>query len=186
MRDIIRIVTPLDDRICRQLRAGDRVLLSGEVYTGRDMAHRRLCEAAGRGEKLPIDLRGETMLYAAPTPPGPGRIVGSLGPTTSSRMDPCTPVLLERGLKGMIGKGKRSAAVLEAIRKHGAVYFGALGGVAALMSICVRKAAVAAYADLGPEAVLRLTLEDFPLVVLYDAEGGDLYERAARSFSESR
>ncbi len=180
MRKIKSIRTPLDDRLCRRLRAGDRVLLSGDVFTGRDVAHRRLYEAILRCEKLPVPLRGETLFYAAPTPAGPGRIIGSIGPTTSSRMDPYTPKLLEAGLKGMIGKGKRSAEVIEAIRKYGAVYFGAIGGVAALMAQCVRRVSVAAYGELGPEAVLRLTVEDLPLVVINDASGGDLYEKALK------
>jgi fumarate hydratase subunit beta len=180
------IQTPLDDQVCRRLRAGDRVLLSGEVFTGRDVAHRRLYEAILRCEKLPIELRGETLFYAAPTPASPGRIIGSIGPTTSSRMDPYTPKLLEMGLKGMIGKGKRSAAVVEAIRKHGAVYFGAIGGVAALMAQCVRRVEVAAYEELGPEAVLRLTIENLPLVVINDMRGGDLYEKALKRFRSGK
>jgi fumarate hydratase subunit beta len=186
MSKIKSIKTPLDDRVCRALRAGDRVLLSGEVLTGRDVAHRRLYEAILRCEKLPIALRGETLFYAAPTPAGPGRLIGSVGPTTSSRMDPYTPKLLEMGLKGMIGKGKRSAAVIEAIRKHGAVYFGAIGGVAALMAQCVRRVEVAAYEELGPEAMLRLTVDDLPLVVINDVRGGDLYEKALTRFRSGK
>jgi fumarate hydratase subunit beta len=183
MSKIKSIQTPIGNRVCRGLRAGDRVLLSGEVFTGRDVAHRRLYEAILRCEKLPIAIRGETLFYAAPTPAGPGRIIGSVGPTTSSRMDPYTPKLLEMGLKGMIGKGKRSAAVIEAIRRHGAVYFGAIGGAAALMAQCVRRVEVAAYGELGPEAILRLTVEDLPLVVINDMRGGDLYEKALKRFS---
>ncbi|MCX5834231.1 MAG: Fe-S-containing hydro-lyase [Deltaproteobacteria bacterium] len=176
------IHTPLDDRVCRGLRAGDRVLLSGEVYTGRDVAHQRLYEAILRCKKIPIPIRGETIFYAAPTPARPGRIIGSMGPTTSSRMDTYTPKLLEMGLKGMIGKGKRSAEVIEAMKKYGAVYFGAIGGVAALMAQCVRRAEIAAYEELGPEAVMRLTVEDLPLVVVNDVQGGDLYEKAQHRF----
>jgi len=176
------IQTPLDDRVCRGLRAGESVLLSGEVYTGRDMAHRRLYDAILRRKKIPIPIRGETIFYAAPTPARPGRIIGSMGPTTSSRMDPYTPKLLEMGLKGMIGKGKRSAEVIEAMKKYGAVYFGAIGGVAALMAQCVRRAEIAAYEELGPEAIMRLTVEELPLVVVNDVKGGDLYEKAVYIF----
>jgi len=180
------IRTPLDDRVLRGLRAGDRVLLSGEIYTARDVAHRRLHEAILRRKKIPIPIRGETFFYAAPTPARPGRIIGSMGPTTSSRMDPYTPKLLEMGLKGMIGKGKRSAEVIEAMMKYGAVYFGAIGGVAALMAQCVRRAEIAAYGEMGPEAVMRLTIEDLPLVVVNDVKGGDLYEKAQHRFRSGK
>ncbi|HOD34720.1 MAG TPA: FumA C-terminus/TtdB family hydratase beta subunit [Syntrophales bacterium] len=180
------IRTPFDDRVLRGLRAGDRVLLSGEVYTARDVAHRLLHEAILRRKKIPIPIRGQTLFYAAPTPAGPGRVIGSVGPTTSSRMDPYTPKLLEAGMKGMIGKGRRSADVIEAIRKHGAVYFGAIGGVAALMAQCVRRVEVAAYGELGPEAILRFTVEDLPLVVVNDVTGGDLYEKAGRRFGKRK
>jgi fumarate hydratase subunit beta len=177
-----RIQTPLEDRVCQELRAGDSILLSGEVYTARDLAHRRLCEEILRRKKIPIPIRGQTFFYAAPTPARPGRVIGSLGPTTSLRMDPYTPKLLEMGLKGMIGKGKRSAEVIEAMKKYGAVYFGAIGGVAALMAQCVRRAEIAAYEELGPEAIMRLTIENLPLVVVNDVQGGDLYEKAQRRF----
>jgi len=180
------IQTPLDDRVLRGLRAGDRVLLSGEIYTARDVAHRRLHEAILRRKKIPIPIRGETFFYAAPTPARHGRIIGSMGPTTSSRMDPYTPKLLEMGLKGMIGKGKRSAEVIEAMMKYGAVYFGAIGGVAALMAQCVRRAEIAAYEEMGPEAVMRLTIEDLPLVVVNDVKGGDLYEKARHRFRSGK
>jgi fumarate hydratase subunit beta len=169
------IRTPLNIEVCAGLNAGDCVLLSGVVYTGRDVAHRRLFEAIGRGESLPINLRDEVMFYAAPTPARPGRIIGSIGPTTSGRMDAFTPRLIEAGLRGMIGKGMRSPEVIDAIIKHQAVYFGAIGGVAALTARCIKRAAVAAYDDLGPEAILRLEVVDLPLVVINDAHGGDLY-----------
>jgi fumarate hydratase subunit beta len=169
------IRTPLSIEIRAGLNAGDSVLLSGWVYTGRDMAHRRLFEAIGRGESLPINLRDEVMFYAAPTPARPGKIIGSIGPTTSGRMDAFTPRLIEAGLRGMIGKGMRAPEVIEAIKKHQAVYFGAIGGIAALTAGCVRKATVAAYDDLGPEAILRLEIVELPLVVINDAHGGDLY-----------
>jgi fumarate hydratase subunit beta len=173
---MICITTPLTDRVCRTLKAGDLVLLSGEVYTARDVAHRRLYEAIGKGQKLPIDIKGKIILYAAPTPARPGRIIGSIGPTTGSRMDAFTPALLRRGLKGMIGKGKRSPEVIEAIRKYGAVYFGAPGGVAALLARHVVRAETAAYGDLGPESILRLEVSEMPLVVLTDTRGKNLYE----------
>jgi fumarate hydratase subunit beta len=169
------IRTPLNIEVCAGLNAGDCVLLSGVVYTGRDVAHRRLFEAIGRGESLPINLRDEVMFYAAPTPARSGRIIGSIGPTTSGRMDAFTPRLIEAGLRGMIGKGMRSPEVIDAIIKHQAVYFGAIGGVAALTARCIKRAAVAAYDDLGPEAILRLEVVDLPLVVINDAHGGDLY-----------
>jgi len=178
MKDPQRIHTPLTGEICEHLRAGDRILLSGSVITGRDTAHRRLAQAISEGKPLPVDLDGETIFYAAPTPPRPGRVIGSIGPTTSCRMDEFAPVLMKAGIRGMIGKGERSAAVREAIARHKAVYFGAMGGIAALMSACVKKAEVIAYEDLGPEAIMRLEIEDFPLIVINDTEGGDLYEGA--------
>ncbi|MFB3926323.1 MAG: FumA C-terminus/TtdB family hydratase beta subunit [Syntrophales bacterium] len=176
MDKIISIRTPLQNDICRKLTAGDRVLLSGEVFTGRDVAHRRLFDALDKGDRLPVDLEDMIMFYAAPTPARPGRIIGSIGPTTSSRMDPYTPLLLKAGLKGMIGKGRRSEEVRQAIIKYRAVYFGAPGGVAALMSTCIKKAELAAYPDLGPEAIMRLTVVDMPLFVINDVHGRDFYE----------
>jgi len=157
------------------LRVGDRVLLSGDVYTARDVAHKRLFEALKKGGPLPISLENQVIFYAAPTPAKPGEKIGSVGPTTSSRMDRYTPLLLQHGLRGMIGKGRRSAEVAEAIRRFSAVYFGAPGGVAALLSKCVAEAAVIAWPELGPEAVMRLTLENFPLIVLNDSEGRDFF-----------
>lgn len=177
-QNIIRIETPLSRETCRELTAGDAVQLNGVVYTGRDVAHRRLFEALQRGETLPVDLENAVIFYAAPTPAPPGRVIGSVGPTTSSRMDAFTPALLEAGLLGMIGKGKRSPEVRAAIQKYEAVYFGAMGGVAALLSRCVRKAEIIAYEDLGTEAMMRLEITDFPLVVVNDSKGNDLYERA--------
>lgn len=180
MREPIAIRPPLGADLCTDLRAGDFVLLSGTVYTARDAAHRRLFEALHRGESIPLDLCDAVLFYAAPTPAGPGRVIGSIGPTTSGRMDAFTPRLIEAGLRGMIGKGLRSPEVVAAIMKHGAVYFGAIGGVAALTARCVRKAAMAAYDDLGPEAILRLEVEELPLVVINDTHGGDLYRDAKK------
>ena len=152
------------------------VLLSGSIITGRDTAHKRLFKLITEGRDLPVKLDGETIFYAAPTPPKPGRIIGSIGPTTSYRMDEYTPALMRSGLRAMIGKGKRSAEVRAAIMKYKAVYFGAMGGIAALMAGCVKRADVIAYEDLGPEAIMRLEVEDFPVTVINDIYGGDLYQ----------
>lgn len=180
MKDAIHITPPLTGGVCRSLRTGDRVLLSGTVYTARDMAHRRLFESLRKDEALPLDLRDTILFYAAPTPTKPGGIIGSVGPTTSSRMDPCTPALIKAGLKGMIGKGKRSPEVVAAMKQYGAVYFGAPGGVAALMAGYIRRADVIAYGDLGPEAIMRLEVMEMPLIVLIDTKGRDLYETVRR------
>jgi len=170
-----KIKTPLTEEIITSLHAGDMVMLSGEVYTARDVAHRRLYESLLKGKKLPVDLSKIVLFYAAPTPTPPKKVIGSIGPTTSYRMDSFTPKLLEAGLKGMIGKGNRSREVVEAIKKYKSVYFGAIGGIAALMSQCVKKVEMVAYEDLGPEAIRKLTISDFPLVVINDFEGNDLY-----------
>jgi fumarate hydratase subunit beta len=170
-----KIKTPLTEEIIMSLHAGDMVLLSGEVYTARDVAHRRLYESLLKGEKLPVDLSQTVLFYAAPTPAPPKKIIGSIGPTTSYRMDFFTPKLIENGLRAMIGKGNRSPEVVEAIKKNNAVYFGAIGGIAALMSQCVKKVEMIAYEDLGPEAIRKLTVRDLPLVVINDSEGNDLY-----------
>jgi fumarate hydratase subunit beta len=170
-----KINTPLTEEVITSLHAGDMVLLSGEVYTARDVAHRRLYESLLKGEKLPVDLSQTILFYAAPTPAPPKKIIGSIGPTTSYRMDFFTPKLIENGLRAMIGKGNRAPEVVEAIKKHNAVYFGAIGGIAALMSQCVKKVEMIAYEDLGPEAIRKLSIKDFPLVVINDFQGNDLY-----------
>ena len=170
-----KIKTPLTDEVITSLHAGDMVLLSGEVYTARDVAHRRLYEALTKGDALPVDLSNAVLFYAAPTPTRPGKVIGSIGPTTSSRMDFFTPKLIENGLRGMIGKGKRSPDVVAALKKYGAVYFGAIGGIAALTAKCVEKVEIIAYEDLGPEAIRKLTIVDLPLVVINDSQGNDLY-----------
>jgi fumarate hydratase subunit beta len=177
-----KIKTPLTGEVITSLHAGDMVLLSGEVYTARDVAHRRLYELLLKGEKLPIDLSQVVLLYAAPTPTPPKKVIGSIGPTTSYRMDSFTPKLIENGLRGMIGKGNRSPEVVEAIKKYKAIYFGAIGGVAALMSQCVKKVELIAYEDLGPEAIRKLTVRDLPLVVINDSEGNDLYFSAQKKY----
>jgi fumarate hydratase subunit beta len=156
------------------------VLLSGKVFAARDAAHRRLQETLQRGEALPFDIRGAVIFYAGPSPTRPGRIIGSIGPTTSYRMDPFAPLLMEQGMKGMIGKGKRSAEVVAAMERHKAVYFGAIGGIAALTARCVRSVELVAYADLGPEAILMLELVDLPVVVVNDTQGRDLYGEALK------
>ena len=170
-----KIKTPLSKEIITSLHAGDMVLLSGEVYTARDVAHRRLYESLIKGEKLPINLSETILFYAAPTPTPQKKVIGSIGPTTSYRMDFFTPKLIENGLRGMIGKGKRSPEVVESIKLHKAVYFGAIGGIAALMSQCVKKMEMVAYEDLGPEAIRKLTIVNLPLVVINDSQGNDLY-----------
>jgi fumarate hydratase subunit beta len=177
-----KIHTPLTNEVIVSLHAGDMVLLSGEVYTARDVAHRRLYEALDKGERLPIDLKTAVIFYAAPAPTPPGKVIGSIGPTTSYRMDFFTPKLIENGLKGMIGKGNRSEEVVQAIKKHGAVYFGAIGGIAALTAQCVKKVELIAYEDLGPEAIRKLTIVDFPAIVINDAEGNDLYDQAQKKW----
>lgn len=177
--EIKRIRTPLDEEIVSTLAAGDKVLLSGVIYTARDAAHKRFAEAMAAGQPLPFDPEGQVVYYCGPTPARPGRVIGAAGPTTSSRMDAYTPALLARGLKGMIGKGMRSPAVREAIRQYRAVYFGATGGAGALLSRAIRSYDIVDYADLGPEAVARLIVEDLPLFVIDDIFGSDLYDMAA-------
>ncbi len=172
----IKITAPItDDSVIENLKAGDLVLISGVIYTARDAAHKRIVEALDRGETLPFDLKGQIIYYAGPAPAKPGRPIGSVGPTTSYRMDPYAPRLLEVGLKGMIGKGTRSKEVIDAIVKYKGVYFGAVGGAAAYLARCVKEAEVIAYEDLGPEAVRRLVVVDFPAFVVNDIYGNDLY-----------
>lgn len=181
-----KVRTPLEEDIVKDLHVGERVLLSGVIYTARDAAHRRMAEALKRGENLPFDLRGQVIYYAGPAPAPPGVPIGSIGPTTSGRMDRYTPMLLEMGLKGMIGKGRRNPEVIAAIRAKGAVYFGATGGAAALLAKGVKASRVIAYEDLGPEAIYELLVEDFPLLVVVDSGGNDLYEIGPGQWSSSR
>lgn len=171
-----KIRTPITNENLMELKAGDSVLLSGYIYTARDAAHKRLVELLKQGKPLPFDVEGQTIYYVGPSPAREGRPIGSAGPTTSYRMDAYTPDLLEKGLKGMIGKGKRSKEVIEAMKKHGAVYFAAIGGAAALNAKCVRTSELVAYEDLGAEAITRLLVEDLPLIVVIDSEGGNYYE----------
>ena len=170
-----KITTPILGDELKDLRAGDPVLLSGIVYTARDAAHKRLTELMARGQPLPIDLRGCALYYVGPSPERPGQVIGSAGPTTSGRMDPYTPALLDLGMKLIIGKGRRSPAVAEAIARNGALYLAATGGAGALLSACVKRARVVCYEDLGCEAVRELLVEDMPLTVAIDSQGGDIY-----------
>jgi fumarate hydratase subunit beta len=180
-----KLTTPCTAEDLRKLRAGDTILLSGIVYTARDQAHKRMIEALDRGEQLPFDLEGSAIYYVGPTPERPGQIIGSAGPTTSGRMDAYSPRLLDLGNKMMIGKGKRDAAVKEAVRRNGGVYVAALGGAGALMCQCVKSLEVIAWPDLGCEAVRRLVVEDMPLTVILDPQGGDLYESGPAAYLES-
>jgi fumarate hydratase subunit beta len=179
----LRLTTPLTDADVVRLNAGDRVRLSGTLYTARDAAHQRLIAALDAGQPLPIDVRGQIVYYVGPTPPPPGKVIGSAGPTTGGRMDRYAPRLLALGLKGMIGKGHRSQPVRDAMRQHKAVYFGAVGGAGALLSRYITAAEVVAYDDLGTEAIRRLTVEDFPVIVVDDAHGNDLYEDGMKQYA---
>lgn len=170
-----KIQTPLTEDVIMSLRAGDMVLFSGEVYTARDAAHRRMVDAVQKGLPLPVDLKTAVIFYAAPSPTPPGRVIGAIGPTTSCRMDAFTPLLVEQGLRVMIGKGSRSPEVVASIKKYRGVYFGAIGGIAALIARSVTSMKPIAFEDLGPEAIRCLTLVDLPLVVANDPQGNDLY-----------
>ncbi|MEO0079559.1 MAG: Fe-S-containing hydro-lyase, partial [candidate division WOR-3 bacterium] len=168
----------------KELRAGDSVLISGTIYTGRDLAHKRLVESLQKGDPLPFELNGAIIYYVGPSPAKPGKVIGSAGPTTSYRMDAYSPLLIEHGLKGMIGKGNRSRKVVEALKQHGAVYFAAVGGAAALLAQRIKAARVIAYPELGPEAVQELQVEDFPVIVINDCYGADLYEQGVAQFRQ--
>ena len=172
----ISIQLPLTREKARELKAGDSCLLSGIIYTARDAAHKRLCALADEGKELPFPVKDATIYYVGPTPAKPGQAIGSAGPTTSYRMDAYSPTLIALGETCMIGKGKRGPEVIEAMKEHGAVYFGAIGGCGALLSRCIKSAKVVAYEDLGAEAIRELVVENFPAVVIIDAEGNNLYE----------
>ncbi len=172
----LQITTPLTDEQVEKLTIGQSVLISGVIYTARDAAHKKLVELLDKGQLLPVELKGQIIYYAGPTPAKPGQVIGSAGPTTSGRMDAYTPRLLEQGLKGMIGKGSRNQAVVDAIQKHKAVYFAAIGGAAALISKHIKASEVVAYPELGPEAIRRLVVQDFPAIVINDIYGRDLYK----------
>lgn len=181
-----RVTTPLTLEKVKELRAGDSVLLSGTVYTARDAAHKRLVELLDRGEPLPMDLLDQVIYYVGPTPAKEGQPIGSAGPTTSYRMDAYTPRLLQEGLRGMIGKGVRNSEVVASMIDQGAVYFGAIGGAAALTAKCVKSAELVAYGDLGAEAIRRLYVEDLPLIVIIDSEGNNFYEIGQRDYLQSQ
>ena len=176
------LTLPLSRDAARGLRAGEQYLLQGVIYTARDAAHKRLCQALEQGLPLPIDLRDTVLYFAGPAPAKPGQVIGSAGPTTSYRMDAYSPTLIRLGLTGMIGKGRRSRDVVDAMKACGAVYFGAVGGCGALIAGCIRKAEIAAYADLGPEAIYRLEVENFPVTVVIDSLGNDLYEAGPAAY----
>jgi fumarate hydratase subunit beta len=180
---IVEIGTPLGDADVESLKAGDRVRISRVIYTARDAAHARLFPLLEKGEALPIDVRGAVIYYTGPTPPRPGDAIGSVGPTTASRMDTFTPALLKAGLKGTIGKGYRGQAVKDALQQYRAVYFGSIGGAGAVLSQFVVKAEIVAYADLGTEAIRRLEVAGFPAIVLNDCHGGDLYSTGQKQFA---
>lgn len=182
MAEPIRLKTPLTDKDVERLKIGDRVLINGVIYTGRDAAHKRLSDLLKEGKEFPFDIRGQIIYYVGPTPARPGQVFGSAGPTTSYRMDAYAPALIAKGLKGMIGKGMRSDAVKEAMKKHQAVYFAATGGAGALLAKKVKKAKVVAYEDLGPEAIRRLEVEDLPVIVINDVRGNDLYIEGEKKY----
>ena len=171
-----RITLPLTEELAKSLHAGDRVLLTGTIYTSRDAGHKRMCEALEKGEKLPFDPADATIYYVGPTPAKPGQEIGSAGPTTSGRMDAYAPTMMSVGARGMIGKGARLPEVVDAMKKYSGVYFGAIGGAGALLAKCIKKAELIAYEDLGAEALRKLYVEDMPLVVIIDSEGNNLYE----------
>jgi len=179
------LVIPLADSVVASLTAGDLVLLSGILYTARDAAHERLVRLLERGEALPIDLRGQVIYYCGPTPPRPGRPIGSAGPTTATRMDVYTPALLAQGVKGLIGKGRRNSTVRDALRVHRCVYFAAIEGTAALLGQRVQAAEVIAFADLGPEAIYRFVVDRFPVVVANDIHGNDVYELGRQRYARA-
>lgn len=176
------IFTPLSDEIVSNLKAGDYVYLSGTIYTARDAAHKRIYEAMQRGEEIPLELMNNIIYYLGPSPAREGQVIGSAGPTTSSRMDKYTPLLLENGLKGMIGKGKRSQEVIDSMHKNHAVYFAAIGGAGALLSRSIKCSKVIAYDDLGTEAIRELQVENFPVIVVIDSEGNNLYDTAVEKY----
>lgn len=178
----ISIKMPLTREKVKQLKAGDSCLISGVIYTARDAAHKRLCELIKQGKELPFELKDSTIYFVGPTPAREGQAIGSAGPTTSYRMDAYSPLMIANGQTGMIGKGNRGAEVIEAIKKYGAIYFGAIGGCGALLSKCIKKAEVIAYDDLGAEAIRRIEVEDFPVIVVIDSEGNNFYETGRQAY----
>ncbi len=185
MQEAISIETPLTDEVVEKLKIGDRVLINGYLYSARDAAHKRLVELLKKGEELPFDISGQVIYYVGPTPPKPGMPIGSAGPTTAYRMDPYAPLLIEKGLKGMIGKGIRGEKVIEAMKNHKAVYFAATGGAGALISKAIKEAEVVAYEDLGTEAIRRMLVNDFPAIVVNDIYGNDLYKEGKAKYKKT-
>ncbi len=177
-----KVMLPLTDEVLEDLKTGDNLLLTGVIYTARDAAHKRMVEALDQGKPLPFDIKGATIYYMGPTPARPGMIIGSAGPTTSGRMDAYAPRLIAEGLKGMIGKGSRSKAVKDTMVKHKAVYLGAIGGAGAIVFKSIKRVEVIAYEELGAEALRRLEVEDFPVTVVNDIYGGDLYEEGKAKY----
>jgi fumarate hydratase subunit beta len=184
-KETIEINTPLNIKKLKKLKTGDRVNISGTIYTARDAAHQRMCDAIEQNENLPFNPADQILFYVGPTPAPPGKVIGSAGPTTAGRMDGFAPMLIERGLRAMIGKGRRSKKVRESMREHGCVYLGSVEGTAALLSECIQSAEIVAYEDLRSEAILRLTVEDFPAIVVNDLQGGDLYEEGRNRYRRS-
>ena len=184
MKKAIHLSTPLTNEVLQTLEIGDRVLISGIIYSARDAAHKLLVELLEQGGQLPIELQGQIIYYVGPTPPKPGKVIGAAGPTTSYRMDPYAPMLIRNGLKGMIGKGPRGPAVIEAIKKYGAVYLAATGGIGALISKTIKKSEVVAYEKLGTEAIRELVVENFPAVVVNDFKGNDFYREGRKKYQE--
>ena len=182
MAKTVHLTTPLTDDAVSALEVGDKVFLSGIIYTARDAAHKRLIDLLDAGRPLPFDVRGQVIYYVGPSPARPGRIIGAAGPTTSYRMDPYAPRLMEIGLKAMIGKGKRAPAVKEALVRYRAVYLGATGGAGALIAQSIKSTEVIAYEELGPEAIRRMVVENFPAVVINDTRGNDLYEAGVKTY----
>lgn len=178
-----KITTPITEEVTRDLRSGDYVYITGTMYVARDAAHKRMIEALDCGEKLPIDIKDATIYYMGPSPARDGRPIGSAGPTTASRMDKYAPTLLDLGEKAMIGKGKRTQEVIDAIVRNHAVYFAAIGGAGALLSKCIKKSEVVCYDDLGAEAIRKIEVEDFPVIVVIDSEGNNLYETAIKQYN---
>ncbi|HOK49936.1 MAG TPA: Fe-S-containing hydro-lyase [Sedimentibacter sp.] len=176
------IYTPLTSEVINDLRAGDRVLLNGIIYTGRDAAHKRLAELIEKGQKLPMDIKDQVIYYVGPCPAKPGQVIGSAGPTTSGRMDAYAPLLMDHGLRGMIGKGLRSQEVVDSIIKNKAVYFAAVGGAGALLAEAIKEAEVIAFPDLGAEAIYKLRVENFPVTVIIDSKGNDLYKSGKEKY----
>ena len=181
-----KITLPLTEEVARSLKAGDRVYLTGIIYTSRDAGHKRMCESLAKGEELPIDPMNATIYYVGPTPAKPGTVIGSAGPTTSGRMDAYAPTMMSVGARGMIGKGARLPEVVDAMKKFGGVYFGAIGGAGALLAKCIKSAKLIAYEDLGAEALRELYVEDMPLMVIIDSEGNNLYELGREEYLASK